>query len=327
MSGYETGGARRGHPRSGPLPVGAVRTALLNARHRAESSRLGHSQPHTPSSAPKVTPTTAFPKRWPISALVQRRPQLEYLYCFGISRCCMRPTRPVSDLYAALEYAAGIRFASTTRSRLAPPSTRNWWSSTTRSPLTAASILPCGAGTPTTTALTIRTASIQPGKPYLPFHDVQMLVDGEAARALGESVRTRWDSARLARSCSPPRRAMEIPGPTIPRPGFHRCCRRHRAHRANLRRSRGRCGKSSRLFLDSIDAAERSIYIENQFLTLVPGIAERLVQADARASRTGSAHRRAGDRMIPGLRRKSCGPAESASSLTRLSDRQATGVS
>src|SRR5690606_28780683 len=33
------------------------------------------------------------------------------------------------------------------------------------------------------------------GKPYSPFHDVQAVVDGDAARALGELVRERWRRA------------------------------------------------------------------------------------------------------------------------------------
>lgn len=33
------------------------------------------------------------------------------------------------------------------------------------------------------------------GKPHAPFHDVQAIVDGAAARALGEIARTRWQSA------------------------------------------------------------------------------------------------------------------------------------
>jgi phosphatidylserine/phosphatidylglycerophosphate/cardiolipin synthase-like enzyme len=33
------------------------------------------------------------------------------------------------------------------------------------------------------------------GKPCRPFHDVQMMVDGEIARALGELARDRWECA------------------------------------------------------------------------------------------------------------------------------------
>ncbi len=33
------------------------------------------------------------------------------------------------------------------------------------------------------------------GKPYPPFHDVQMVVDGDAAKALGQLARERWQRA------------------------------------------------------------------------------------------------------------------------------------
>ena len=33
------------------------------------------------------------------------------------------------------------------------------------------------------------------GRPYPPIHDVQMMVDGEAAAALDEIVRARWQAA------------------------------------------------------------------------------------------------------------------------------------
>ena len=43
------------------------------------------------------------------------------------------------------------------------------------------------------------------GRPYPPAHDVQMMVDGEAAAALGELARTRWEAATGQRP-SPARR-------------------------------------------------------------------------------------------------------------------------
>src|SRR6185369_12187664 len=33
------------------------------------------------------------------------------------------------------------------------------------------------------------------GRPYPPAHDVQMMVDGDAAAALGELARARWEAA------------------------------------------------------------------------------------------------------------------------------------
>ena len=42
---------------------------------------------------------------------------------------------------------------------------------------------------------TIRFAAIPDGKPYPPFHDVQCMVEGEAAVALGEIAAARWAAA------------------------------------------------------------------------------------------------------------------------------------
>ena len=112
------------------------------------------------------------------------------------------------------------------------------------------------------------------GKPYLPFHDVQMMVDGEAARALGELVRTRWTCAASEELQPAPCDGDPWPDNTAPdftdvAVGIARTEPSYEDRRP--------VREVERLFLDCIDAAERSIYIENQFLT-VPGIAERLVQ-------------------------------------------------
>ena len=57
------------------------------------------------------------------------------------------------------------------------------------------------------------------GKPYAPFHDVQMVVDGEAARALGDLMRERW---RCAAYESVPRvpASRPIAGRTASTPDF-----------------------------------------------------------------------------------------------------------
>ena len=55
------------------------------------------------------------------------------------------------------------------------------------------------------------------GEPYPPFHDVQAMVDGKAARALAELARERW--ARGACERTPPiRAASAIPGHRASRP-------------------------------------------------------------------------------------------------------------
>jgi uncharacterized membrane protein YdjX (TVP38/TMEM64 family)/phosphatidylserine/phosphatidylglycerophosphate/cardiolipin synthase-like enzyme len=113
------------------------------------------------------------------------------------------------------------------------------------------------------------------GKPYPPFHDIQMGVTGEAARVVAELVAERWRAAThevlpsLGALAEPATLAVETPhfrdvpvavARTVPSLGEAPEVREVEA-----------------LFGDMIDAAERAIYIENQFLTCLP-IAERLVQ-------------------------------------------------
>ena len=112
------------------------------------------------------------------------------------------------------------------------------------------------------------------GKPYPPFHDVQCMVEGEAAAALGEIATARWSAAGChPKICeaieggrwpqSPQAEAMRIP--------------------TGIARTELKTATSSsadevaRLFLSSINIAGRFIYIENQFTSAVE-IAEALAQ-------------------------------------------------
>ncbi len=111
------------------------------------------------------------------------------------------------------------------------------------------------------------------GKPYRPFHDVQMMVDGRAARRLGDLARIRWKRATLervndVRQCEdcwpegiePDFTRVEI-GIALTQPRYDRIPEQVEVEQ---------------LFLDSVDLAERTIYIENQFLTRL-NIAERII--------------------------------------------------
>jgi phosphatidylserine/phosphatidylglycerophosphate/cardiolipin synthase-like enzyme/uncharacterized membrane protein YdjX (TVP38/TMEM64 family) len=102
------------------------------------------------------------------------------------------------------------------------------------------------------------------GASYRPFHDIQMMVDGEAALALGDLVRWRW--ARAACEELQPPQALGDRWPegfdadfTDTRIGIARTLPRHDGQ-AEVR-------EVERLFLRSIAAAKRHIYFENQFLT------------------------------------------------------------
>ena len=112
------------------------------------------------------------------------------------------------------------------------------------------------------------------GKPYPPFHDLMMAVDGEAARQLAELARGRWRQAtgkRLKRTVAsgdpwPP--ALE-PDVTDVEIGI--------ARTLPPRDESPPVREVENLYLDMIAAARRTLYIENQYFT-APRIAAALEQ-------------------------------------------------
>lgn len=102
------------------------------------------------------------------------------------------------------------------------------------------------------------------GKSYEPFHDVQMLIDGPAARALARLARARWECAAHEQPVLTD--GYGDPWPDEFKPDFtdvdvaisrtQPCFEEQKEVR-----------EVEALFIDSIAAAERSIYIENQFLS------------------------------------------------------------
>ncbi len=100
--------------------------------------------------------------------------------------------------------------------------------------------------------------------PYPPFHDVMMMVDGAAARVLGELARERWRLA-TGRALSAPRRPAD-PWPSAIEP---------QATDAAIAISRTlpagdpqpAVREVEALYLDMIAAAQRYIFIENQYFT------------------------------------------------------------
>jgi phospholipase D1/2 len=112
------------------------------------------------------------------------------------------------------------------------------------------------------------------GASYAPFHDVQMMVEGPAAHALAEITRTRWAQA-CDRELAPLDEALESdPWPDGLQPDFTDVdvgiARTHPAYAGEPA-----VREVEQLFLDSIEAAERAVYIENQFLTHIE-FADRL---------------------------------------------------
>jgi phospholipase D1/2 len=112
------------------------------------------------------------------------------------------------------------------------------------------------------------------GNPYPPFHDVQCMVEGEAAVALGEIAAARWAAAGCPlKVCGPIEGdhwpasiragAMKIPTGIA---------------RTELRSATTNdVDEVARLFLSSISIASRFVYIENQFAS-APEIAHSLAQ-------------------------------------------------
>jgi phosphatidylserine/phosphatidylglycerophosphate/cardiolipin synthase-like enzyme/uncharacterized membrane protein YdjX (TVP38/TMEM64 family) len=101
------------------------------------------------------------------------------------------------------------------------------------------------------------------GEPYRPFHDVQMMVDGEAARALALLARDRWCHANGG---EPEVRPEGAPWPQSVEPDFTDvdiaiARTQPRYHREEEVR------EAEALFVESIARAENAIYIENQFMT------------------------------------------------------------
>jgi phospholipase D1/2 len=111
--------------------------------------------------------------------------------------------------------------------------------------------------------------------PYRPFHDVQMLVEGEVAMHLGELVRERWVRAG-GRRPAPPLAFENDAWPPHVRPEIEN------VDVAVVRTDPGFNGRPEvreveLLYLDAIRAARRYIYVENQFFT-ASSIAEALIE-------------------------------------------------
>ena len=102
------------------------------------------------------------------------------------------------------------------------------------------------------------------GKPYSPVHDVQMAVDGEAARAIAEVARARW---RFATGGDLPSHDAEHEAwPPSLAAGFNHCC-------VGIARTAPGWGdapayaEGAVLTADALKAAKHCIYVEAQYLT------------------------------------------------------------
>lgn len=117
-------------------------------------------------------------------------------------------------------------------------------------------------------------------KPYPPFHDLMLAVDGEAARQLAAIVRSRWLAATG-------RHLPTAPAPGVPWPAGLRADLQDVdvAFARTLPETPGQPGVAEveALFLDMIAAARQCIYIENQYFTahsIGDALAARLDEPD-----------------------------------------------
>jgi phosphatidylserine/phosphatidylglycerophosphate/cardiolipin synthase-like enzyme/uncharacterized membrane protein YdjX (TVP38/TMEM64 family) len=120
------------------------------------------------------------------------------------------------------------------------------------------------------------------GQPYPPFHDVQMVVDGPAAAALGKLVRERWTrSEGDLPDFSAPAEDND-PWPSCLTPDFQNV-EVAIARTLPAYKDQRQVREVRQLYLDSIAAARHSIYIENQYLSahcIGEALAARLKEKD-----------------------------------------------
>lgn len=121
------------------------------------------------------------------------------------------------------------------------------------------------------------------GNPYPPFHDLMMLVDGEAAEALAGLVRERWQYSGSNVSAPAVRvgDAEAVWPPSVPVTLEEQPVAISRTFPQY--EERDAVHEVQRLFIDSIAAAEEYIYIENQYFTgaiIVDALVKRLMEEE-----------------------------------------------
>ena len=139
------------------------------------------------------------------------------------------------------------------------------------------------------------------GEPYSPRHDVMMMVDGDAARALADLARERWRCAtgEALEPCPPPSRAPSAHDPSAHDPSGHDpwpdCPLRDCSHpvltdavigvsrTVPATEDKPAIRESEALTFAAIAAAERTIYLENQYFAsarIASALARRLAEPD-----------------------------------------------
>jgi phospholipase D1/2 len=118
------------------------------------------------------------------------------------------------------------------------------------------------------------------GQPYPPFHDVMAMVDGEPAKRLGELARERWYRATGEVIASVT--GARDPWPARFPPELQQV-RTAIARTSPETEVRSGVREVEALYLDMIEAAQRCIYIENQYFTshkIARALERRLAEKD-----------------------------------------------
>lgn len=100
------------------------------------------------------------------------------------------------------------------------------------------------------------------GETYDPVHDIQVVLDGDAARAIGDLCRSRWKSSTGEDIGAPLSGAVGWPTDTWP---DLENCTVAIAHTDPYSGKREGCREALRLTLDALQVARHHIYIENQY--------------------------------------------------------------
>jgi phosphatidylserine/phosphatidylglycerophosphate/cardiolipin synthase-like enzyme/membrane protein DedA with SNARE-associated domain len=112
---------------------------------------------------------------------------------------------------------------------------------------------------------------------YKPFHDIQVAVDGPAAKALGDMLRERWRLA-TGHALKPVKNVKSDPWPQALVPDI-RDVEVGIARTMPAYEGRAEVREVEQLYLDMIASAKQSIYIENQYTTnsvIAEALAKRL---------------------------------------------------
>lgn len=103
------------------------------------------------------------------------------------------------------------------------------------------------------------------GASYGPYHDIEMMVDGDAARALAKIARARWKAASDVSAAPASAPEHDVPWPDSVEPDFRNVT-------VGVARTRPESlikpgvHEVERLYLEAIAQAEHTLYMENQFL-------------------------------------------------------------